>query len=323
MGPDTYDLVSLLRDSYVDLPEQTVDELIAYFLALKGRPATERDVPAALRPDGAAAQPQGARHVRLPDHRAAQPGLHPVHPAHAPLRPRQPRRTCRASRACASSWRRTSRSSGRRVSRERLRLGAQEEFDGVKISRFRPESVRSVRLGSMVQSEVHSARNGQFHALRDFHAPLSRPAARAASTWRRSPAYGFEAIELFATRSHFDYHDERRSRGWREWLAETGLDAAQRPRADHRRRSAAGDQWAPTYSNAVGDARPARRRRCAKPRRRCGIARRIPFDVLVRPPRHAGEHEQRRTTTTGRRRCAASRRSAGSPSRSACGWRSK
>src|SRR5215510_1194053 len=36
MGPDTYDLVSLLRDSYVDLPEQTVDELIAYFLALTG-----------------------------------------------------------------------------------------------------------------------------------------------------------------------------------------------------------------------------------------------------------------------------------------------
>jgi aminoglycoside/choline kinase family phosphotransferase len=36
LGPDTYDLVSLLRDSYVDLPEQTVSELIAYFLALKG-----------------------------------------------------------------------------------------------------------------------------------------------------------------------------------------------------------------------------------------------------------------------------------------------
>ena len=38
MGPDTYDLVSLLRDSYVDLPDSTVDELIAYFLALKGTP---------------------------------------------------------------------------------------------------------------------------------------------------------------------------------------------------------------------------------------------------------------------------------------------
>jgi len=36
MGPDTYDLVSLLRDSYVDLPESTVDELLAYFLALRG-----------------------------------------------------------------------------------------------------------------------------------------------------------------------------------------------------------------------------------------------------------------------------------------------
>jgi aminoglycoside/choline kinase family phosphotransferase len=34
MGPDTYDLVSLLRDSYVDLTPSQVDELIAYFLAL-------------------------------------------------------------------------------------------------------------------------------------------------------------------------------------------------------------------------------------------------------------------------------------------------
>ncbi|MFI5178724.1 MAG: aminoglycoside phosphotransferase family protein [Vicinamibacterales bacterium] len=37
LGPDTYDLVSLLRDSYLDLPEQVVGELIAYFLALGGR----------------------------------------------------------------------------------------------------------------------------------------------------------------------------------------------------------------------------------------------------------------------------------------------
>jgi aminoglycoside/choline kinase family phosphotransferase len=34
MGPDTYDLVSLLRDSYVDLPEERVDELIRGFLGL-------------------------------------------------------------------------------------------------------------------------------------------------------------------------------------------------------------------------------------------------------------------------------------------------
>jgi N-acetylmuramate 1-kinase len=36
LGPDTYDLVSLLRDSYVDIEDRELDELIAYFLALKG-----------------------------------------------------------------------------------------------------------------------------------------------------------------------------------------------------------------------------------------------------------------------------------------------
>jgi hypothetical protein len=43
LGPDTYDLVSLLRDSYVDLPEHTVSELLAYFLALSGRNGEERE----------------------------------------------------------------------------------------------------------------------------------------------------------------------------------------------------------------------------------------------------------------------------------------
>ena len=88
MGPDTYDLVSLLRDSYVDLPEQTVDELIAYFLALKGASGdASAEFRRAVRPDGAAAQPQGARHVRLPDDR-----------------PRATRSTSSTSRArCATS----------------------------------------------------------------------------------------------------------------------------------------------------------------------------------------------------------------------------
>jgi hypothetical protein len=36
LGPDTYDLASLLRDSYVDVEDRELDELIAYFLALKG-----------------------------------------------------------------------------------------------------------------------------------------------------------------------------------------------------------------------------------------------------------------------------------------------
>ena len=36
MGPDTYDLASLLRDSYVDLSEERVDELIRAYLKLGG-----------------------------------------------------------------------------------------------------------------------------------------------------------------------------------------------------------------------------------------------------------------------------------------------
>jgi hypothetical protein len=43
LGPDTYDLVSLLRDSYLDLPDQVVEELIAYYLALGGRTADHAD----------------------------------------------------------------------------------------------------------------------------------------------------------------------------------------------------------------------------------------------------------------------------------------
>ena len=41
MGPETYDLASLLRDSYVDLPEDRVDELIRSFL--KVGPASGSD----------------------------------------------------------------------------------------------------------------------------------------------------------------------------------------------------------------------------------------------------------------------------------------
>jgi len=37
MGPDTYDLASLLRDSYVDFTEEVVDDLIAFFLAVRNR----------------------------------------------------------------------------------------------------------------------------------------------------------------------------------------------------------------------------------------------------------------------------------------------
>lgn len=40
MGPDTYDLVSLLRDSYVDLPADLVNELLEAYLAMTHRSGT-------------------------------------------------------------------------------------------------------------------------------------------------------------------------------------------------------------------------------------------------------------------------------------------
>src|SRR5258706_11783751 len=43
MGPDTYDLVSLLRDSYVDTSDRELDQLIAYFLALKKNDGSATD----------------------------------------------------------------------------------------------------------------------------------------------------------------------------------------------------------------------------------------------------------------------------------------
>jgi N-acetylmuramate 1-kinase len=49
MGPDTYDLASLLRDSYVDFTDEEVEELMAYFLALQGHTASASAGPALRR----------------------------------------------------------------------------------------------------------------------------------------------------------------------------------------------------------------------------------------------------------------------------------
>ena len=114
----------------------------------------------------------------------------------------------------------------------------------------------------------------------------------------------------------------RRSPSWQSGWRTTGLTlhSVHAPITDV---FGAGDQWAPTYSNAVGDAATRARRRCDEAEAALRIARRIPFDVLVvhlgTPASKAGAGRQ----PAGRRRGAASRRSAGSPSRSACGSRSR
>ena len=76
MGPDTYDLASLLRDSYVDRTEERVDELIRGYLKLGGAsqatPEAVCGVSPPVRPDVGAAQPESARHLRPSDDVAEQ-----------------------------------------------------------------------------------------------------------------------------------------------------------------------------------------------------------------------------------------------------------
>jgi sugar phosphate isomerase/epimerase len=91
-------------------------------------------------------------------------------------------------------------------------------------------------------------------------------------------SYGFEAIELFATRSHFDYRDEAAVSRLGEWLTETGLklNSVHAPITD----VFGSHGWKASYSNAVGD--QAKRQAAVKETEAAlQIARRIPFDVLV------------------------------------------
>lgn len=92
-------------------------------------------------------------------------------------------------------------------------------------------------------------------------------------------AHGFQAIELFATRSHFDYHDAAASEQLAQWLAETGLtlESVHAPITD---RFGEGDKWAATYSTALPD--NARRQLAVREAEAAlQIARRLPFKTLV------------------------------------------
>ena len=71
MGPDTYDLASLLRDSYVDLSEETIDTLIHAFPGAQRHAGSGCGTGIRGRFDLMSLQRiQGARHVRSSDHRA-------------------------------------------------------------------------------------------------------------------------------------------------------------------------------------------------------------------------------------------------------------
>jgi sugar phosphate isomerase/epimerase len=112
--------------------------------------------------------------------------------------------------------------------------------------------------------------------------------------------YGFESIELFATRSHFDYHDAAAVSALGEWLATAGLGlhSVHAPITD---RFGAGDKWVPTYSIAAGDG--ARRQATLdEVRAALAITKQIPFKVLVV---HVGTPDARGAANDNNRAAAA------------------
>ena len=136
-------------------------------------------------------------------------------------------------------------------------------------------------------------------------------------------AHGFEAVELFATRTHFDYHNPAAVADLQQWLAEAGLalHGVHAPIAETLHAAAAGARRS-TLASADPDARA---RAVAEAERALHIARRIPFDGARRASRPAA-HRSRRSPSRQqprRRRAAASRSCSGWPSRSACRSRSK
>jgi sugar phosphate isomerase/epimerase len=92
-------------------------------------------------------------------------------------------------------------------------------------------------------------------------------------------AHGFEAIEVFATRTHFDYHDASAIAALGAWLKETGL-ALHGIHAPITDRLDVGDKWGAVISNGVSD--NAKRQAAVKEAAAAlDIARQIPVDVFV------------------------------------------
>jgi sugar phosphate isomerase/epimerase len=91
-------------------------------------------------------------------------------------------------------------------------------------------------------------------------------------------AHGFEAVEVCATRTHFDYHSASAVGDLQQWLAEGGLSlsSVHAPVG----MGYAGGRWSGPLSIASADA-DARRRAMAEAEQALYIARRIPVEVFV------------------------------------------
>jgi sugar phosphate isomerase/epimerase len=91
-------------------------------------------------------------------------------------------------------------------------------------------------------------------------------------------AHGFEAVELFATQTHFDYHNPAAVADLQGWLAEAGLTlhAVHAPIGE----SFTGGHWGPPLTLAAADPE-VRARAVQEATVALHIARRLSFPVLV------------------------------------------
>jgi sugar phosphate isomerase/epimerase len=91
-------------------------------------------------------------------------------------------------------------------------------------------------------------------------------------------AHGFDCVEVFATRTHFDYHDSVAVRSLAEWLEDTRLTL----NSMHAPISASlvNGAWGEGFSNAVTD-EERRRRALAETDAALAVAQTIPYRHLV------------------------------------------
>ena len=91
-------------------------------------------------------------------------------------------------------------------------------------------------------------------------------------------AHGFECVEVYATRTHFDYHNPSAVADLQGWLAEAGLElrSIHAPTAE----AFTGGRWSGSLSLASGDP-DARAHAVSETEKALHIARRIPVAVLV------------------------------------------
>jgi sugar phosphate isomerase/epimerase len=91
-------------------------------------------------------------------------------------------------------------------------------------------------------------------------------------------AHGFETVEVFATRTHFDYHNPAAIADLQQWIAAAGLElhSVHAPVSE----SLTGGRWGAPLTLASADA-DARGRALDEAVQALQIARRIPFKILV------------------------------------------